>query len=43
MFNVHFVFALLLDLSEPIDVYSEWIDAINERDTKKSLKKKIPE
>ena len=31
---LHFV-----DLSEPIDVYSEWVDAINERDLKKKRRK----
>ena len=32
-------FHFILDLSEPIDIYSEWVDAINERETKKTLKK----
>lgn len=28
-----------VDLSEPIDIYSEWIDAINERENSKKKRK----
>jgi transcription elongation factor Elf1 len=37
-----FYFSFILDLSDPIDIYSEWVDAINEREnSNKSSKKKI--